>query len=124
MPVRENSMPYIRLDDGTEFNLTIPVTHLSQPERFKKALKKFGLFFAMAVASILVPVFHFVLVPALLIAAVTMAVQQYKRVYSLDLSGVKCPRCQEDLKEGRLTTKENKFSVYCFQCRRNLFIGV
>ncbi len=117
-------MPYIKLDDGTRFNLPIPVTHLSQPERFKKSIKTFGLIFTAAIISILIPVFHFVLVPLFLIASIVLAVRQYNKVYSIDLTGVKCPQCQSDLKEGPATTKENKLSVYCFQCRRGLSIRI
>ncbi len=116
-------MAYIRLDDGTQFDLSIPVTHLSQPERFRKAMKTFAIVFAIALISILVPVFHFVLVPLFLIASIILAVRQYNKVYEFDLKGVQCPQCKDDLKEGLLTTKESKLSVYCFTCRRNLSVG-
>lgn len=117
-------MPYIKLDDGTLFNVSIPVTHLSQPERFRKSMKTFGVVFGAAVVSILIPVFHFVLVPALLIASVAAAVRQYNKVYLFDMFQVKCPQCQEDLKERLITAKENKISIYCFNCRRTLSVGV
>ena len=117
-------MPYIKLDDGTLVNVSIPVTHLSPPERFRKSMKTFGVVFGAAVVSILIPVFHFVLVPALLIASVAAAVRQYNKVYLFDMSQVKCPQCQEDLKERLITTKENKISIYCFNCRRTLSVGV
>jgi len=116
-------MAYIRLDDGTQFDVSIPITHLSQPERFKKAMKTFGVDFAIALVSILVPVFHFVLVPIFLIASIVMAFRQYSKVYEFNLIGIQCPKCKDDLKEGLLTTKENRISVYCFTCRRNLSVG-
>jgi len=121
--MRRESMAYIRLDDGTQFDLSIPVTQLSQPERFKKAMKTFGIVFAISLVSILVPVFHFVLVPLFLIASIVLAFRQYNKVFEFDLKGVQCPKCKDDLKEGLLTTKENRFSVYCFTCRRNLSVG-
>ncbi len=117
-------MPYIKLDDGTIYDTAIPVVHLSQPERFRKAMKTFGIVLGAAVVSILVPVFHFVLVPALLIASVVAAIRQYNKVYSFDMSGIKCPQCQDDLKEKLITAKENKISVYCFNCRRTLAVGI
>lgn len=117
-------MAYIRLDDGTQFDLSIPITHLSPPERFKKAMKTFGMVFTIALVSILVPVFHFVLVPVFLIASIVMAFRQYNKVYEFNLKGIQCPQCKNDLKEGLLATKENKFSVYCFSCRRNLSVGI
>lgn len=116
-------MAYIRLDDGTQFEISIPVTQLSQPERLKKSIKTFGVIFAMTLVSVLIPVFHFVLVPLFLIASVVLATRQYNKVYAFDLNGVRCPKCNEDLKERLLTTKENKLSVYCFSCRRSLSVG-
>lgn len=116
-------MPYIKLDDGTLFDVALPVQHLSQPDRFRKSMKTFGIMFGAAIVSILVPVFHFVLVPALLIASVAAAIRQYNKVYSFNLTDVICPQCQNDLKEKIITAKENKISVYCFNCRRTLYIG-
>ena len=116
-------MAYIRLDDGTQFDLNIPVTHLSQSDRLRKALKTFGFVFALALVSILIPVFHFVLVPLFLLASVVMAFRQYNKIYEFNLAGVPCPKCNENLKEGLLTTRESKLSVYCFTCRRNLSVG-
>lgn len=121
--MRKKSMAYIRFDDGTQFDLSISINHLSQPERFRKAFKTFGIVFAIALVSILVPVFHFVLVPLFLIASFILALRQYNKVYEFKLKGVHCPQCKDDLKEGLLTTKESRLSVYCFTCRRNLSIG-
>jgi hypothetical protein len=117
-------MTFIRLDDGTQFDVSIPVKSLTQTERAKKAGKSFGLVFMIAVATIIVPVFHFVLVPALSLAAFFVGFNQYKRAFEFDLTGIKCPKCQNDMKEKIVTSKVDSVSVYCFECRQNRTVGL
>ncbi len=116
-------MAKIRLDDTTEFEVDVPITEMSSLERTKKSLKIFGVWFVITVLSIAVPVFHFILVPALLVTAIAMGLRQYRKIFAFDLAGVKCPKCKKDLNEKVITASAAKISVYCFNCRMTMSVA-
>lgn len=94
-------------------------------ERAMRSLKVFFMFFGAAIFSIAIPVLHFFLVPAFLIAAFVMAYIKYKDVGSIDLSNFTCPLCQKNLNEKTLAFRDKDFSgrLRCYDCRKNIFIS-
>ena len=110
-------MARIRLDQATESESTVSIKKLTSTERIKNSSKIFGIVFGLAVLSILIPVFHFVLVPTLVIALILAAINQFRKKFQFDLTGLACPKCKQDLKEKQLISVENKLAVYCFNCR-------
>ena len=98
----------------------------SRQERALKGIKTFFIFFTAAVVSIIIPVLHFVLVPAFLIAAFVMGYLKYKEMGSIDLSNLTCPECHKNLNEKILAFKDEEFSgrLRCYDCRKNIFISI
>ncbi len=71
----------------------IELQNLNSKTRALRATKTLGLFWLIALASILIPMIHFVSVPAFLIAGIALGIRAYQ-VQQLLLSGaVSCPSC-------------------------------
>lgn len=89
---------------------------LSSAERFSRAAKKGGVFFAIALVCILVPMLHFVLVPGFLIVAIvffTKTMSEHQLIRSADGP---CPACKEKIHfNGPINAKGSK--EICPNCR-------
>ncbi len=74
---------------------TLRVHTLNHSERLMQALKKLGLFWGIALLSVLIPVFHFVTVPLFFCLGLFFFYRGYKSE-GLILGGeVNCPHCSE-----------------------------
>lgn len=63
-----------------------------------QAGKRLGLFWLIAVASILIPILHFVLVPLFLAPGVFFAVRTYRSEGAVLRGTTTCPHCKADIK--------------------------
>ena len=93
-------MKLILSSDQNKFlQASVQLDKLASSERLKISLKKFALFFLIAMVSILIPVFHFVLVPLFLILSIIFAVKAYSTQYILKIQGAcHCVECQQPMK--------------------------
>ncbi|MGZ5278641.1 MAG: hypothetical protein ACXWC9_01785 [Pseudobdellovibrionaceae bacterium] len=109
-------MKLILSSDQTKFFQ--PSAHLIQlsfSERLKVSLKKFVLFFVLAVVSFLIPVLHFFLVPLFLLLSILFAVKAYSAVYRLKLQDACiCIHCQAPIKSEILLGENLRFK--CDKC--------
>lgn len=76
---------------------TVIVHPLSKTEKLIKACKKLGLFWALAVFSVLVPVLHFFLVPLFLVLGIYLALRSYKSLGQVVSGETRCPHCQSEI---------------------------
>jgi len=65
----------------------------SQQEKTKRAFTRLFGFWGLAIVSILVPVAHFILVPAFLLIAPFIAYKSYKEEVMLEECEITCPEC-------------------------------
>ena len=100
----------------------VKIQTFSKKEKGMRALKSLGIFWGAAVASILIPFAHFILVPGFLLAGV--AVPFY--IYSTDniiLEGAGvCPKCAESLVIHRSAHKWPLREI-CKHCRVDVVIN-
>jgi hypothetical protein len=73
----------------------VKIVALSAAERFTKSLKPMLICWAIAIACILVPVFHFVLVPGFLLFGLLQFYLHFKKTEFLNSGDVTCPHCQK-----------------------------
>lgn len=73
------------------------VQPLSETEKLIKALKKLGLFWGLALVSVLIPVFHFILVPLFLTLGIYFALQSHKSQGQVLSGETRCPHCQSEI---------------------------
>ncbi|MBO9666398.1 MAG: hypothetical protein J7501_06250 [Bdellovibrio sp.] len=95
----------------------IIIQHFNKAEKTRTAIKKLALFWGIALVSVLIPVFHFVLVPLFFFLGFYFAHRGYKSD-GLVLSGATtCPHCQNpvEIKKAQLNWP---LSEICQNCAR------
>lgn len=94
----------------------------TRAQRTQRALQALGLCWAAAVAAVFLPVLHFVLVPALLLAGPIAALARYREARSLlGYEGV-CPACSAALVERRALPSHEEVALRCDACGRGLVL--
>lgn len=87
---------------------------LTTLERLKNGLRWFGLFFGLAVVSILIPVFHFILVPGFLFFGIYAGFANFRKKEKVITNQCHCLKCQKSLKEGYLVDEDRRLK--CQEC--------
>jgi hypothetical protein len=77
----------------------------SSQERLKRALKAWGMCWAGALISVLIPLAHFILVPSLFLAGPIAAYFIYQQQETIQGGEGKCPACKKGFKIVRTTLK-------------------
>lgn len=106
------------INDADRF-LTIDgkLEDLSVSQRTTTAFKKFFLFLGIAIASIFIPVAHFVLVPLFLILSVFFALKEFNIKQNLIIKGAyQCLGCQNVLTIPKKL--DNNRRVNCKSCHQ------
>lgn len=95
---------------------------LASPERTLRASKRAGIFTAIAVVCILIPMLHFVLVPAFLIVAGVAFVRTMAETSVVTKAEGVCPHCKQTaVFTGLIKTTGTK--EICPNCRQLLRLG-
>jgi hypothetical protein len=98
MSVAETRPILIENDAGASRTGVLRVRKFSERERWWRALAMLGFMWGLAVATAFIPLAHFVLVPAFLIAGPVTAVLRYRAGEHVEVATGECPTC------GRVTT--------------------
>jgi DNA-directed RNA polymerase subunit RPC12/RpoP len=109
---------YCQTDKSDIYDLAAHV--FSQQERTKRSLVRFFSFIALAVASILIPVFHFVLVPLFLILAPFLSYKTYKEEVVLESCSLPCPECKQTASFAK-TSGQWPLHNNCPHCRHRIY---
>jgi hypothetical protein len=122
-PSKESAMgTQVVFEDQTVQSVELNSIKFNLRTRIERALKGSGILVCASLLSILVPVFHIVLFPGLLVSAVVIGYRRFSENSCIDLTDFKCPKCHESLNEKKVfQTKLYPFSkVYCFYCRTSM----
>jgi len=97
------------------FENKIPLEKLNNEQRVARAFQKLLIFFGLAIASIFIPVFHFVLVPLFLITSVVAGFKafQVSRVLKLPKESP-CLECNQPLKSSYFLSSDLR--IKCEKC--------
>jgi hypothetical protein len=92
-------MKIVLISDSDKFiELSSKLVPAPAKLKLQNGLKKFGLFFGLAVVSVFIPVLHFVLVPAFLILSVAAFFYGYRVKFEIiDPQPCKCLLCSHEL---------------------------
>jgi hypothetical protein len=112
---------YSQRDKMTVLDLEAHV--FSQQERTKRSLFQLFSFWGLALASVLIPVFHFVLVPLFFLLAPFLARKKYKEKVVLDACSIPCPECQQ-LTQFSKTSGEWPLHDNCPQCLNRIYFNI
>lgn len=100
----------INTNDFKVSQLTGEVLTCSQKEKIILSFKKISVFLVCALVSVFIPVLHFILVPAFLIAGAYAFGAQYKYTNHVKFGSFLCPKCK----------KENSFNNTYFYSTQKL----
>lgn len=98
-------------------------TEIAYNDRVKRGVKAFFLYFIAALASVLIPVLHFFLVPLFLFLSVFQGLAQFKQTRSLNLNDEVCPICAKNLDKGMGYFDGDLLRTSCSACRTKLVIS-
>jgi hypothetical protein len=103
---------------------TAVVIEQSTGERVGRVFAGLGMFWALALAGLFIPVAHFILVPVFLAAGIVMAIKRSREDRRLAEVRGPCPRCgaQQVFKGGGRF--ENGRSLDCPKCHGNFQVAV
>ncbi|MGH7368702.1 MAG: hypothetical protein ACREKQ_01285 [Candidatus Rokuibacteriota bacterium] len=103
---------------------TAVVFEQSTGERVGRVLAGLGMFWALALGGLFIPVAHFILVPVFLVAGIVMAVKRSREDRRLALVRGACPRCgaEQAFKGGGRF--ENGRSLDCPACHGSFALAV
>lgn len=92
-------MKIILLNNSDKFvDLKSQLVPATKKMKIQNGLKKFGLFFGLALASVFIPVLHFVLVPAFLIISAVSFFYGYRVEFQVsEPSAFNCFECSKEL---------------------------
>lgn len=101
---------------------TLYVRAYTPRERLIRALKVLGLYWGLAVLAIAIPLAHFVLVPAFLIAGPIMAYLRYRMAARSDRVTGRCPVNHNDIVISLGPKERPPLWKYCPVCKSPLHI--
>ena len=78
------------------------VAELSTSERLGRASLRGGIFTAVAVVCVLVPMLHFVLVPGFFITAIVAFIVTFRQTHLIESIRGTCPACSQPIEFTRL----------------------
>ena len=108
-------------DQDKFFESGAELESLSLHQRFMSSYKKFLLFFALALVSVLIPVFHFFLVPLFLFLSLYVAIKSYSTNMRLIITGAPaCFVCQGNMAKTYLLNSDRRLS--CEKCQAQYLV--
>lgn len=110
-------------NNESSMNAELQITFYDDKDRLKRALKRLGLFWLLAIGSLPIIFAHWVLVPGFFIAGPIAAMMVYRIDQAFDNASGQCPNCSE-----QITIKmEPKDSLpkwtYCPSCNNSIQIN-
>lgn len=95
------------------------IQRLSLKQRLKNSGKAAALMLALAVASIAVPVFHFVLVPLFLVLALVMGAMEFRK--NIEVTGLEviCEECDTPMSMDSRSSQD-LLMKYCPTCNHQV----
>ncbi len=93
----------------------------SRHERMQRAIKTGAIFFGLAIGAAFIPLLHFVLVPAFLLATPIAAYLAYGQESVISGGNARCPDCGNEFELAR-TKPAFPLNDLCTHCRREVRI--
>jgi hypothetical protein len=113
MSAAETRSILIENDTGKTSPGILRVLLLSKKDRWMRALKMLGIMWALAVATVFIPIAHFVLVPGFLLAGPVTAVMRYRVTEMAEAAQGECPTCSQTVTVALDPTARLPLWTYC-----------
>ncbi|RME15702.1 MAG: hypothetical protein D6797_06115 [Bdellovibrio sp.] len=113
---------YIETLDGKKDPLEIEVKKIELRDRIKAALKSSIVLFLLAVGFVFIPILHFILVPAFLIASIVVFWMTFSITHKITTRALKCPGCHKEIS---LKSQSPEFPIRfsCPECQAVFYLN-
>lgn len=98
------------------------ILECSKKEKLRASLKKLGIFWGLMIASVFIPVFHFVLVPLFFFLGIGYFFFQMKQTHMVDHLTFNCPKCEKENKIDKMYFKDS-VRFRCQACSTQLILS-
>ena len=123
MAITKTTSIHFRSNNNEKSNDAVLTTaHYDDKDRLKRALQRFILFLLIAAFSVLIPLAHFLLVPAALFAAFYLGWEAYKTARINEHAKGICPTCEEQITVKFETKDVVPKWTYCPGCGNSLHV--
>jgi hypothetical protein len=85
------------MDMAKQSTAQVTVVHLTSADRVLSGLKILGICWLAATFAVLIPIAHFILVPAGLLAGIFLFYRNYKFSVKAIEGSIPCPKCEKSL---------------------------
>lgn len=109
-------------NDFKEVTFKSELRYFSPKEKFQRGLKNFLIFFFAALFCILIPILHFVLVPAFILFAVYRFIKIQGESGEIPEVVFSCPNCNKIISIKNITLHFPR-KEYCPECRSSFKIN-
>lgn len=116
MSAKETRAVYVRDDKGNGSEGVLHFTSYTPADRTKRAITAWVVCWVAAFLTFFIPIAHFFLVPAFLIAGPMMFYSRSRQVEALEKMLSVCPRCEKDLALEMETNDKLPKWTYCPAC--------
>ena len=113
----------LRTNDFKESEVRAVIKACDKTKMIFLGLKKLSLFWALALFSVMIPLLHFVLVPAFLVVGIVAFLGQYKNEFYTKAANCLCPQCLNQFSLESLYFFDGK-KLRCQLCMAQLTILV
>lgn len=120
MVTREQRAISFKTGNGGAQAATLHVTCYDKAARAQRALKNLLACWAVATATVFIPLAHFVLVPSFIIAGPAMAYRKLRRDTEPNKAVGTCPACSKDIELHMEPTDALPKWTYCPSCNASL----
>lgn len=110
---------HVTAEEGAEGEAVVYCAELDSSGRLKRGLKALAVCWGLAVASLPIVVFHFVLVPGFLLAGPVLFVLRFKEERVVLGAMVTCPGCGH-VNRLKSRAEEWPIAMQCDKCREDL----
>ena len=98
------------------------IVECAKKDKLEAGFRKLGIFWGLMIASVFIPVFHFVLVPAFFILGLVFFSQQYKQTHMVKQLTFNCPNCGKENKIEKMYFKDS-IRFRCQECSTQLILS-
>lgn len=109
----------LRANDYKQAALVTPAITCKKNAVIFLSLKKLAVFWMLAAVSLLIPILHFVLVPAFFFIGIFMFMFQYKNTHMLEAGTGSCPTCLKNFSISEIYIFDGK-KINCELCMEQL----
>ena len=117
MEISQKITAVLKQNTGQSTSISIKIKKVDKKNKWKKALKTFGLFCLLSIFFLPFPIIHFLLPPGIFFLGIFLAYKNYSKNIMILGTQIKCLACKKNISiEERLETYPLSMELTCPNC--------